>query len=45
MNEPVLSEPIELTEAELDALSAGVQPNQNAGGGSGNRRLGNKNSR
>jgi hypothetical protein len=44
MEEPVLLEPIELTEAELDAVSAGAQPNQNAGGGPGNSGPGDKNS-
>ena len=44
MDEPVLLEPIELTEAELDAVSAGAQPNQNAGGGPGNSGPGDKNS-
>jgi hypothetical protein len=44
MEEMIVPKPIELTEAELDAVSAGDQPNQNAGGGPGNSGPGDKNS-
>ena len=45
MNEPVLLEPIELTEAELDGSIGRCAAKPNAGGGSGNRGLGDKNFR
>jgi hypothetical protein len=44
MENKVPVEPIELTEAELDAVSAGTQPNQNMGGGPGNSGSGDKHS-
>ena len=44
MSETVLKKPVELTGAELDAVSGGDQPNQNMGGGPGNSGPGDKNS-
>jgi hypothetical protein len=42
MEDRVLLEPVELTDAELDVVSGGDQPNQNAGGGPGNSGNGDK---
>jgi hypothetical protein len=44
MEDRVLLEPVELTDSELDVVSGGDQPNQNAGGGPGNSGPGDKNS-